>query len=420
MRTALAAAATDDLAERIAATAAEHAAAYPGDRQGRQPVHTVYVPADRFGAATVADLGAQARRLLDAHAPTPDALAAATGVPAALAAPVRARVGSKLDTEPVEDLRIDFEDGYGTRDDGTEDADAQRAAGAVAQMLRDGVTPPFVGLRIRSFAEGGHQRAIRTLDGFISTLLDAAGRLPPGFVITFPKVVAADHVAHFVTLLERLEAALGLTDRALAFEVQIETTQSIFDRTGRVALPAIVDAAGGRMTGAHFGVFDYTAACGLPGAQQRLDHPACDFARHVMQVSLAGTGVRLSDGSTNRVPRDDSTAAVSAVWRHHAEQVRRCLAHGFFQGWDMHPSHLVSRFAAVFAFHLRHIDDTTRRLAAWASATSADGGVLDEPATVRALLATLRRAIDCGAVDEDNALRAAGLAGADLRGNAPH
>jgi citrate lyase beta subunit len=414
MRTTLVTAAIDDLVPRIEAAAADHAAAYPGERPGRQPVHTVYVPADRVDAATVADLGAGARRLLDTHAPDPDALAAATGIPRALAQPVRTALGAKLDDQPVEDLRIDYEDGYGTRDDDTEDADAERAARAVARMLDGGSAPPFIGLRVKSFADGGHRRAIRTLDGFVSTLLDGAGRLPDGFVLTFPKVVAADHVAHFATLLERLEAALGLPDRSLLFEVQVETTQSIFDRQGRVALPAIVDAADGRMTGAHFGVFDYTAACGLPGEQQRLDHPACDFARHVMQVGLAGTGVRLSDGSTNRVPRDDSAAAVAAVWRHHGEQVRRCLAHGFFQGWDMHPSHLVSRFATVFAFHLGHIDDTTGRLAAWASADTGGGDVVDEPATIRALLGSLRRAIDCGAVDEADALAAAGLTRADL------
>ena len=413
MRTALATTAIDDLAAAIEATAADHAAAYPGDRPGRQPVHTVYVPADRVDATIVEDLGAEARRLFDAHAPGPAALAAATGVDTALAQPVRARLDAKLQAEPVEDLRIDFEDGYGDRDDDTEDADAERTAREVAGMLRNGTAPPFIGLRVKSFADGAHRRAIRTLDGFITTMLDHADDLPPGFVVTFPKVVAAGHVAHFATLLERLEAAHGLRDRSLTFEVQIETTQSIFDRDGRVALPAIVDAAGGRMVAAHFGVFDYTAACGLPGRQQRLDHPACDFARHVMQVGLAGTGVRLSDGSTNRVPSDDSTAAVSAVWRHHADQVRRCLAHGFFQGWDMHPSHLVSRFAAVYAFHLGHIDDTTRRLAAWSSSTSG-GDVLDEPATIRALLGSLRRAIDCGAVDEAGALSAANLARADL------
>jgi hypothetical protein len=208
-------------------------------------------------------------------------------------------------------------------------------------------------------------------------------------------------------LLARLEDALGLPERSLVFEVQVETTMSIIDGDGRIALPAIVDAGEGRIVGAHFGVFDYTAACGLSSRQQRLDHPSCDFARHVMQVSLAGTPVRLSDGATNQVPADDSTAAVTSLWRHHAELVWRSLARGFNQGWDMHPAHLVSRYAAVFSFHRDHLDDTTRRLAAWSSQAAGTPGVLDEPATIRALLTSLRSAIDCGAIDEATALSAA-------------
>jgi citrate lyase beta subunit len=405
--------ATEDLVADIEQTAS--AAEPPGDRPGRQPVHTVYVPADRVDTATVRGLGLEARRLLDTHAPDGTALAHATGLGADIADAVRARVAAKLATEPVEDLRIDFEDGYGVRDDDVEDADAARTARAIAEQVRDGTAPPFWGLRPKSFADGAHRRAIRTIDVFLTALLDAAGRLPDGLVITFPKIVAAAHVAAFATLLERLESALGLPDRSLLFEVQIETTESIFDRDGRVALPGIVAAGDGRIVGAHFGVFDYTAACGLTGGAQRLDHPACDFARHVMQVSLAGTGVRLSDGSTNRVPADDSTAAVTDVWRHHADLVRRSMAHGFHQGWDLHASHLVSRFAAVFAFHRAHLDDTTRRLAAWSSSRANDSGVLDEPATIRGLLTALRRAIDCGAIDEATALSAARIDRAALR-----
>jgi citrate lyase beta subunit len=398
---------TADLVAGIEATAAAYSAARPGERPGRQPVHTVYVPADRVDTATVRAFGFHARRLLDAHAPDAASLAHATGLRADLADAVRARVVAKLASEPVEDLRIDFEDGYGTRSDDAEDIDTIRAAKVVASLYAGDGAPPFCGVRIKSFADGAHRRAIRTLDLFLSTLLENAGDLPGGFVITFPKIVATAHVAAFVTLLARLEDALGLPEGSLVFEVQVETTMSIIDGDGRVALPAIVDAGDGRIVGAHFGVFDYTAACGLSGRQQRLDHPSCDFARHVMQVSLAGTPVRLSDGATNQVPADDSTAAVTSLWRHHTELVWRSLARGFYQGWDMHPAHLVSRYAAVFGFHRGHLDDTTRRLAAWSSRAAGTPGVLDEPATIRALLTSLRRAIDCGAIDEATALSAA-------------
>jgi citrate lyase beta subunit len=409
----------DDLLAGVEAAAAEHAARYPeppgppGGRGGRQPVHTVYVPADRFTAATASGWGAEAGRLLDAHAPDGDALAAAVGLDdRGLAGAVRERVAAKLAREPVEDLRVDFEDGYGVRDDAEEDADAARCAGAVAEAWQRGSLPPFAGLRVKSFADGraAATRSARTLDRFLTGLLDrAGGTLPGGLVVTFPKVVVAAHVAAFADLLGRLEAAAGLPARSLSFEVQVETTQSVLGPGGTAALPGIVDAADGRLAAAHFGVYDYSAACGLPPAEQRLDHPACDFARHVMQVTLAGTGVRLSDGSTNVVPATEGAAAVHAAWRRHADDVRHSLRHGFWQGWDLHPAHLVSRFAAVYAFHLAELDRHTARVAAFTGRGPAVQGVLDEPATIRALLGQLRRAVDCGAADEAEVADRAGL-----------
>lgn len=403
MRTSLTAGATDDLMGVVEYALDTHAMRRRRGRwAGRQPVHTVYVPADRLTADTVAAWGGEALRLLDAHAPEPADLAEACGVTPELADLVRPRVAAKLADEPIEDLRIDFEDGYGVRDDADEDADAERAAAVAAGPG----APAFVGLRVKSFAEGRHRRAVRTLDGFLTAVLDATGgTLPDGFVITFPKVIAVAHVEAFAGVLGRLEQALGLADRRLVFELQIETTESVIDHAGRAALPAFVDAAAGRLVGAHFGVYDYTAACGLPGDEQRLDHPACDVARHIMQVTLAGTGIRMSDGSTNRTPADDSRSAVHAVWAHHARLVRYGLSHGFVQGWDMHPSHLVSRYATVHAFHLAHLDDTIARLERWSAAGEgpAGAGVVDEPATIRALQASLRRAVDCGAIDADEA-----------------
>ncbi|MBA2317909.1 MAG: aldolase [Euzebyales bacterium] len=382
-----------DLFARIEEAAAGVAAAYPGDHGGRQPVSTLYVPADRCTATTAPEYGAEALRLLDAHAPDPADLEA-IGVPAELAATVRERVAAKLAAEPVEDLRIDFEDGYGARPDAEEDSDAARAAGAVATALADGALPPFVGLRVKSFADGLHRRSARTLDVFLTALLEATGgTLPPGFVVTFPKIVATAHVGAFAELLGRLEAALGLVAGTLRFEAQVETTQSIVAADGRLALRGMVAAAGGRLSGAHFGTYDYTAACGLLAAQQRLTHPACDFARHVMQTALAGTGVRLADGSTNAVPEADTAPATRAAWTVHARHVTHSLRHGFFQGWDLHPAHLPSRYAAVYAFLLADLDAVRARLAGTAA------GVLDEPATLRQLRAHLARAVDCGAID---------------------
>jgi citrate lyase beta subunit len=406
-----------DLVASVEEVAAAHARRHPGDPGGRQPVHTVYVAADRFAAGTAGAWGAEALRLLDAHAPDGAALAAALGLDdAALATAVRDRVAAKLATEPVEDLRIDFEDGYGIRDDAEEDRDAARAAAEVAAAEAAGTLPPFAGLRVKSFADGLHLRSIRTLDAFLTGLLERAGRPPDGLVVTFPKVVAAGHVAAFAELLGRLEAALGLPDGRLRFEVQVETTQSILDPDGRAGLRGIAEAAGGRLAGAHFGVYDYTAACGLAPSEQRLTHPACDFARHVMQVALAGTGVRLSDGSTAAVPATDDTPAVHAAWRLHAGHVRHSLRHGFWQGWDLHPAQLPSRYAAVHAWHLDGFEQAAARIAAFHAGEPGPGGVLDEPATVKALVGQLRRAVHCGAVPEAEALARTGIERAALLG----
>ncbi|MCW2898178.1 MAG: HpcH/HpaI aldolase [Streptosporangiaceae bacterium] len=389
----------DDLSKRVLAAAAEHDKHFPGPAAGRQQVHTVYVPADRYSATTPADFGAEALRLLSNHTPGVGSFGAAFGLDPDIAGTVRERVTAKLAAEPIEDLRIDFEDGYGVRPDDEEDAHVDQVVEAVAAAYEAKVLPHFWGLRVKSFTDGGHERSMRTLDGFLTSLRDRLGRLPGGFVITFPKTVMPEQVTIFTDYLARLESALGLPDGILQFEVQIETTEAIINHRGDLGLRAIVDAAAGRLTGAHFGVFDYTAAAGLPPEEQRLDHPACDFARHVMQVSLAGTGIRMSDGSTNAVPRSDSAEDVSGTWATHAAHVRHSLQNGVYQGWDLHPAHLPSRYAVVYAFHLTGAEDAIGRVRAWQEHTQSQRGVLDEPATIKALTARLQRAVDCGALD---------------------
>jgi len=61
------------------------------------------------------------------------------------------RVLEKLKREPVEDFRIDFEDGYGNRPDAEEDGHAESAALEVARGMQEGSLPPFIGIRIKPF-----------------------------------------------------------------------------------------------------------------------------------------------------------------------------------------------------------------------------------------------------------------------------
>ena len=394
-------AATRSLLAGVAEADAAHRRDWPGRPTPRQPVQVLYVPAHRLPEDPVATLGGEARRLLADHAPDGVALASAVDLPGSMGDRVHARVRAKLDREPIEDLRVDFEDGYVGHDEAEEDADAVRTGRIVGRMLVEDRCTPFVGLRVKSFTDGLASRSVATLDAFLEALLGEAERLPDGFVVTFPKIVAVAHVAAFVDVLAALEDAHGLPPDTLGFEAQIETTASVLGPDGRVVLRDIRDAGAGRLQAVHFGVFDYTAALGVPPEQQRLDHPGCDLARHLMQVTFAGTEVRLSDGSTNVVPADDTTPAVHTAWHVHAGHVRHSLLHGFEQGWDLHPAHLVSRYAAVFGHLLDGIDEILARLDAW-EAGRRGGAVMDEPATVAVLRRRVDRAVACGALEAGN------------------
>lgn len=404
-RTSLDSSVVRDHLVRLSAMDERVAHRYPGAGGARQPVHTCYVPADSVDGGVLRRWADGALATLDEHAAEPRDLAEILGLDPALAEVVHPRVRAKLAGNAVEDLRIDFEDGYGRRDDESEDADAERVAGVVAGWVSDGVQPANLGLRVKSFDDSAlRQRSVRTLDVFLTNLLEQCGSVPDELVLTFPKVVDVAQVEVFVGLLELVERQLGLAARTLRFEIQVETTQSIVDYQGRLALPGFLEAGAGRVTGLHFGTYDYTASCGLTAANQHLAHPACDFARHVMQVSAAGTGVFLSDGSTNVLPVGDQ---VHHGWRTHYGLVRRSLGNGFYQGWDLHPAQLVTRYAAVFAAFRESAPAEARRLADYVSASG--GAVLDEPATARGLAASFVRALDSGAADAAEVQEMTGL-----------
>ncbi|GAA1888630.1 DUF6986 family protein [Streptantibioticus ferralitis] len=403
--TSLPGAVRESVAASLAGVDAELARRYPGDPGTRQPVHTVYVPADAFAADTVRSWGEQALAALDRNAPDAAAFAAVLGLPEGLAAQVYGRVRAKLRREPIEDLRIDFEDGYGPRPDAEEDAAAVRAARLVAAAVAEGGAPPYIGIRMKCMEAVVRDRGIRTLDVFLTGLMEAGG-LPDGLVLTLPKVTFPEQVTAMVRLCEEFEKARGLEPGRIGFEVQIETTQAILGPDGTATVARLIDAAEGRATGLHYGTFDYSAACGVSAAYQSMDHPAADHAKAVMQVAAAGTGVRLSDGSTNVLPVG-GTDQVRDAWRLHYGLVRRSLARAYYQGWDMHPGHLPTRYAAVYAFYREGLEAAAGRLAAYVA--RAGGDVMDEPATARALSGYLLRGVECGAVDLSEVSALAGV-----------
>ena len=392
---------------------------FPGDSQARQPVHVVYGGAHLFQADATQKLGAVALRTLQEHAPDAAALAAALGLDPALAQRIYPRVVEKLTREAVEDFRIDFEDGFGVRPDLEEDEHARRAAAEVADGMRAGTLPPSIGIRIKPLNEELKRRSFRTFDLFLTTLLEkSGGTLPPNFVVTLPKITAPEQVAALASACDAFEYWRDIPGLALKFELMIETTQSIFAADGSVALPRLIAEGHGRVVAAHFGTYDYTAACSITAAHQQMAHPVCDFARHVMQVALAGTGIWLSDGATNVMPIG-SRDVVHRAWRLHAEHVRHSLVTGFYQGWDLHPAQLPSRYAAVYAFFLEGLDAASERLKNFvqkAAQATLVGDVFDDAATGQGLLNFFLRAMNCGAITEDEAIEKSGLTLAELGG----
>jgi citrate lyase beta subunit len=332
-------------------------------------------------------------------------------------------VVAKLEREAVEDFRIDFEDGYGNRPDDEEDADAVRTAGEVARGLREGSLPPFLGIRIKPLSGELYPRSLRTLDLFVTALaLHTKGRLCPNFVVTIPKVTIPEHVSTVALLAGALERKLRLPRGLLKLELMVETPQSIFNEEGRAALRALVAEGGGRVRGAHFGTYDYTASCNITAAHQSMTHPACDFAKHVMQVGLAASGVTLSDGATNIMPvaphratpggelSDEqlrkNRAAIHRAWKVHFDHVRHSLVHAFYQGWDLHPAQLPTRYAAVFSFFLEGLDAASRRLRSFtekAAQATLLGDVFDDAAPGQGLLNFFLRGMSCGAITAEEA-----------------
>ncbi|WP_380169297.1 DUF6986 family protein [Jannaschia sp. R86511] len=398
----------DDVASLLADDDARFAAAYPGERSLPQPVHTCYVPADRVEAGTPRAWGDAALAVLGSAVPDATALARLTQVPVEAAETVLPRVAAKLHERPVEDLRIDFEDGYGLRPDDVEDADAETAGRALAAWRGDPTAPFVAGVRVKGLQPETRARGLRTLDLVVAAAV-AAGGLPDRFVVTWPKVTSAAQVRAAVLVAARLEAVHGLPDGTVRLELQVEMPQAVLGPDGGATVAAMLQAGTGRVEGLHYGTYDFSAALGVGPLDQALDHPLADHAKAVMQLAAAGTGVRVSDGSTNVLPVGDADQ-VAAALALHARLVTRAQARSLRQGWDLHPGQLVTRYAATFLALRAELAAGAARLRAYTARAqdAAAPQVLDEPATAQALASAVLRGVDCGAVDLAEAVDATG------------
>ncbi|MEO5647710.1 MAG: phosphoenolpyruvate kinase [Chitinophagaceae bacterium] len=425
---------------------------YPGDKPDRQAVHTVYGGANLFKSDTTVRMGEIALKNLQTYAPDFVTLAKVLQLPGAAHLPgsanaVRAlsskleklekaerknegawlpfavynKIIHKLQTEAVEDFRIDFEDGFGNRPDAEEDATAINAANELAIGMENKTISPFIGIRIKPFTEDHKNRGVRTMDIFLSTLLEKTGaKLPENFVVMLPKVTIPEQVITLVRLFDIIEKKHNLSPGSLKMETMVEATQIVMDDEGRNPLFRIIKASEGRCIAAHFGTYDYTASCGITAKYQTMSHPVCDFAHHMTKVALGSTGIWLSDGATNIMPiapnRGDNLSAeqikenqdsVHNAWRIGYGHTMHSLVNGFYQGWDLNPAQLPMRYAATYNFFLGSYDEAVHRLKTFvdrAAISTLTGDIFDDAATGQGLLNFFLKAMNCGAISEEEAL----------------
>lgn len=382
-------------------------------------MHTLYWGAHRFGPGVAAALEEEARESFARLAPDAEALAAIFGLERDLAPRIFERVRAKLGARAIEDLRIDFEDGYGLRPDAEEDAHAAVCAKAAA-ALPDAFG---VGIRIKSLTPETAVRAQATLTRFTRALVEARGGLSPRFVVCLPKVTVPEQVTIAGELLATLEHALALEEDAIGLEIMVEVPQGLFDRGGRLVLPALLEAGGRRLVGVHLGVYDFTTSYGVAPAFQAMDHPACDFARALVRLAFSGTGRVLSAGSTNVLPvappgTDEGAAdrAIRRALRLAHDQIHHTLVRGYYHGWDLHPAQVPARWVAAHGFFLAGFDAAAERLRGYlaqGAAATDEAAVLDDAATGQALLDFFVRARASGAIDAAD-LEATGLTPEEL------
>ncbi len=406
---------------------------YPGDKSDRQPVHTLYGGANLFKSDSPITLGQRALEILDTYAPNHEVFGKAFGLTGGddFAKKIYNKVVAKLKSEAIEDFRIDFEDGYGNRSNEEEDSTAIAVAKEVAKGMNDKTLSPFIGIRVKPFTEEMKERGLRTLDLFISTLVkETNGKLPDNFVVMLPKVTIPEQPETLAGFFDILEEELGLSNGVLKMEMMVETTQAVMAIDGTNPLYKFIKASKGRCIAMHFGTYDYTASCSITAKYQEMDHPVCDFAHHVTKVALAHTGIWLSDGATNTMPigphrgeltdaqKEENMQVVHRAWKKGYDHIRHSLWNGYYQGWDLNPAQFPMRYAAVYAFFLESYDDAVDRLKTFvekAARATLIGDVFDDAATGQGLLNYFLRALNSGAITEEEVL-ATGLTLDEIRG----
>ena len=115
---------------------------------------------------------------------------------------------------------------------------------------------------------------------------------------------------------------------------------------------------------------------------------------------------------------EENREVVHRAWRLHYNHIQHSLINAFYQGWDLHPAQLPTRYAAVYAFFLESLEAASERLKNFvekAAKATLVGDVFDDAATGQGLLNYFLRAVNCGAINEAEAVQLSGLSLEELR-----
>jgi hypothetical protein len=129
---------------------------------------------------------------------------------------------------------------------------------------------------------------------------------------------------------------------------------------------------------------------------------------------------RFSEGGTPLTAEqiNENREVVHRAWKLHYNHIQHSLETAFYQGWDLHPAQLPTRYAAVYSFFMDSLDAASERLMNFvekAAKATLVRDVFDDAATGQGLLNYFLRAINCGALTEEEAIELSGLTVAELR-----
>lgn len=393
------------------------------------PVHTVYGGAQLFHRNTLKKIGEKGIALIKNYFSEPPyctVLSGESDVP--LNSEIRQQVIdqtiNKLTVNPVEDYRIDFEDGYGLRDSAKEDEDAERCAIELSELFQksDNSSAFQTGIRIKSFSLPTLQRSIRTFDIFLSTFFQNCDiQNVPFLSVCLPKVTDLKEVELLLSLLTDYAKSHNLNTGFLRAEIMLETPEFYLKSNGFAALREMVDSFSGSFNALHLGLYDFTSSLGVQSADQKYNHPYLDFLRFQTIMQFSKSTIRLVDGATMEMPVEKYKKSEFAELSEeecnankimiinaanaHTENIYHSMKMGFDSSWDLHPGQVAIRYLTLFTNYKKSFSAMRERFINFvenAARATVLNGQFDDAATGQGMLNYFIKGYRLGALSADD------------------